>query len=419
METKAFCADPPATVADAVLADPETFTPAIRIFLEKNAAANAAFEARTAERDAWLESHRLFPSADLCIDGRVQDFAQAVGLPVGILEMYRSKGSMIRLANPMYRHRCAEVLRNRKAGGGHAGGPRAEMRMVTAHWSVSRPDTASCAAWEHRTDAALADVQERCHEHAFAWRGRVVAFPVLIDTDLDAMTLFGPGGSYPVERLVRRLGPDEPPDPKAIVDALHQVFPIHWDPLARLHPEVRDAFHAELAERVVANVAFVRHVIASERPVELLTHGERLIFVGRHADWTEEHNTLFLIDDTEGEEAFTSFAIALKYVAKNVILDAIAEQDHQWRIPVVVNIPYAEEREHHEAFLHARQLGMRLRATVADLEEQTVRFLHGSHGIPDVDIPDWMFREMTDLRTRVDIVTCTSRGSTRLFVPFF
>ncbi|MFH1077897.1 MAG: hypothetical protein V1745_01265 [Patescibacteria group bacterium] len=416
MKTEAFCATLPKTVEDVTFLDKNAFTLALREFLRKNEEASRRFVRDSAKRDAWFVCRRFRPTADLCIDGRVQDFGQAIGVPVGILEMFRSKGSTIRLTNAAYRARCAKSVRSVAAS--HEGEDFAEMRMFTAHHSASRPETASCAAWEHRTDDALADAQERCHELNFVWRGRMVAFPVLIDTDLDAITLFGPGGNFPVERLVRRLRQDEPPDTKAIVDALHQVFPSNWEPIAHLPKAVREEFHVELAERVKANVAFVRDVIASERPVELLEHNERLIFVGRHADWIDEHNTVFLIDDTEGEEAFASFRIALKYVAKNVILDAIFERECDWKIPVIVNIPHDGDDDARDAVLHARTLRDRLRETIERCALELVAFLRGPHGIDPKQLPDWMFREMFSIQEHVEIATCTSERATRLYVPF-
>ncbi|MBU2613724.1 hypothetical protein KJ925_04730 [Patescibacteria group bacterium] len=414
--TTAFCSETPETVADIVPVDIEDTCPAIQEFFRKDAEANDRFMDGRLRRFDWYENHRFAMSADLCIDGRVQDFPQVLGLPVGILDVFRSKGSMAKLTNPLYRQRFSKRMAD-IVSHGSVRDDMAGMHLATAHHSASMPDTDSCAAWKHQTEAALADVQQHCHELNFAWRGQVVAFPVLIDTDLDAMTIFGPGGNYPVERLVRRLRPHEPADPGGIVDALHQIFPSNWEPIAALPSACKDVFHTELAERIVANVDFIREVIALERPVELLKHNEQFIFVGRDADWTEEHNTLFLIDDTEGDEVLTSFVIALPYVAKNVILDAVAQEDYEWRIPCVVNIPYAE-RQQQEAYYHARTLGQRLRKTTKNLASTMSDFLRGPHGIPNGDIPDWMFRQMADLPERTEIVTSTSLDSTRLFVPF-
>jgi hypothetical protein len=294
----------------------------------------------------------------------------------------------------------------------------AEMRFVTAHCSESHQTTASCAAWEHRTDAALAAMQEHAHELNFCWKGRMVAFPTLIDTDLDAITLFGPGPAFSVRDLVKELGPSAPPRRDVIVDLLRLTFPMSWEPLAALRPSQRDMFHCELAERIEANLAFVRNVIASDRPVELLEHGERLIFIGRHADWIDEHNSVFIIDDTqERKHVMKSFQIALPYVAKNVIADAVAADDREWVVPVVVNVPYdSPDDDRHVAVQYARYLAEDIKETIQ--EGRVSMFgLFGQDGIKSDTLPKWMLHQVTGLADRIRIVTSVSSRKTRLFEP--
>ena len=394
--------------------------PSFRIFFGQNREASEKYVSDLHKRKQWFEEHGFHLSALTCMDGRVLDYGNAIGMLVGLLELFRSAGSRYSLRNFMYVQRTLESLL--RASAIHIDGKvydLAEMRFVTAHHSVSHPATASCAAWEHQTHAALAAMQEHAHELNFCWKGRMVALPTLIDTDLDAITLFGPGPAFSVSQLVKDVGLDAPPDVGSIIDALRKTFPMDWPPLASLTPRHRDAFHPELAERVVANLAFVRNVIASNRPLELLEHGERMIFVGRHADWIDEHNSVFIIDDTqERRHVLKSFRIAIPYVAKNVIADAVAAEDHDWILPVVVNVPYNEpDDDRLVSVQYARYLVEDLKDAIRQ-DMASMFGLFGPHSIGTGTLPKWMLAQVTGIVDRIRIVMSVSRRKTRLFEPF-
>jgi len=411
----------PSCIDEPTWTDLQRLHPSFRAFLQENRAASEKYVADLPLRKRWFQTHGFKPSANLCMDGRVSDHGNAVDVPVGIFEMYRSAGSRNTLRNFMYASRTFESVTRSSAI--HIDGRAydlAEMRFMTAHWSMSHPTTASCKAWENQTAKALAAMQDQAHELNFCFTGRMVAFPTLIDTDLDAITMYGPGEPYSVFRLSKELGPDKAPDPGSIVDALRKTFPMDWHPLAALTPAHREAFHPELAERVIANLAFVRNVIASERPLELIEHGERMIFVGRHADWIDTHNSVFLIDDTEERSSvLASFSIAIPIVARNVIADAVAAEDKEWIVPVVINVPYNEpDSDRLVAVQYARYLKADLVQAIRKDQSSIFGLLDGTHSIRPDRMPTWMLHQVTGIADRIRIVMSVSRRKTRLFEPF-
>lgn len=419
----------------------ERYPEPLLAFLRLNREGSARFVEDRPLRDAWFSTHDFRPEGILCIDGRVQDAPKVLGLKPGVAEIFRAGGSKCDLGNLLYALRtyqgverlsparcngngkpdarsCAErVSRFDLAPCEESYRAKIAMRIVTAHYSYSHPTTDSCKAWEHQTGAALRAMRRHANELNQAYRGRMVAFTALIDTDLDAFDFFGPGdGCLSVRELATdgraSIGLGE------VMDLLHRVFPSSWEPLVALEESYRNRFHLELAERVLANIDSVRQAFG--RAPELLSHNEELVFVGRHADWNEEHNSVFLIDDTEDRDTVLNyFTIALRYVSRNVILRAIREGNDDWVVPIVVNIPYTSEGDEMATLIYTRKLYQRLKAHAEAIVRDVVSsILDGSHGIPSEQIPDRVFRQIHGLVDRFSFMTSISLRADRLFRPF-
>lgn len=395
---------------------PEGCPAAVRAFYQKNCVASARFILEEPIRTAWHAQHRFRIEEKGCIDERMLDAHKAKGLLVGITEFYRSAGGKSDLGSYAHARRCLDS--NRKARGVMVDGvqhPMVVLRFNTAHFSASRPKNASCAAWQHDTKKALRFMQRSADEFNFAFAGTAVSIPLLHDTDLDAITVIGPDGRLDVRDLLKDPGTQNGSSVSIVIDRLREIFPRTWEPLTKLDPVYREAFHTELTECVVANLAFVRDVIASGRPVELLDHQGRIVFVGRHADWIEQSNTAFLVDDTDKRSrVLTGFEIALRYVAKNTILDALAAGDADWLVPVVINIPHDDD-DHALTLVYTRRCEQMLKQKLRQCAPRVVEWLR-EVGVPHGTLTPLFNAALDDFVSRVSFSKSVSHRRTRLFV---
>ena len=413
------------TVSDVTNSRFGSYPKPMRHFLAANVVASKQFVKDAPLRHAWFESHSFRPMAGLCVDGRVQDFSEAIGLPTGVIEVFRSGGATINCRSISFSKRVLEAVRKTHDRGldqDHA--PMVSMFMCVAHYSHSHPKDASCAAWEHQIELALQAMQNNAdqlnrsyaHDVMQGLPRRLVAFPVLVDTDLDAVIVIGPEGRLSVRELVANYSPQsEAHSTWAIVARLKRIFPEHWRPLIELAPYMRMRFYEDLAGLLRANLSFVQRVIDTKRPVELLVHQERLVFVGRHADWNTEHDTVFLIDD-DNHRLKKDFAIAVKYVAKNILIDAITENERDWIVPIAINVPHdGDDRLPTEEYV--RQVLSDLKAYIPEIAPSVVKWLLSSHGFGNIDLPVWAHIAVEKLANRVMFHATVSDRATRLFVP--
>lgn len=411
------------SIAPVTHPDMKALPPAILNFYSLNLQASTKYEEALPVRKEWLRGHYFQPAANLCIDGRVQDAGPALGLPIGILEPYRSAGAVSDLERDFYRLRRSAKLRRLKSVQVSHDAPATqmgEMAMFTVHYSHSQPDTASCAAWGHDTARATKNALRLADQYNNTYRGQpVVGFAARIDTDLDAITVMGPGGELSVRDLIEDPRLRNGRTQAVLMKRLYQCFPMDWEPIKRLTPEFRENFHIELTERLIANMAFVRQVQDNGRAIELLDHQERLVFVGRHCDWIEDHNSVFLIDDTEEEaDVIKSFLIGLQYVLMNVVKDAIQNDTQEWHVPVIINVPHDEEEDFYEAVFGARKVLRYLKKALADHRAAIFeKVFRSPHGLDPKEVPDWLFRQAYDYADRVVFAASASYRKDRRFRP--
>lgn len=404
----------------------EGYPAAIQEFYRLNHLASQEFASpqEVERRTSFMTEHLFRPAVSLCIDGRVQDFMSAMGVPIGVTEIYRSAGATHSPENLMHMRRISDAVQSvssfQRADG--VCDPRVTMLFQTVHYSHSFPAQASCAAWNHDTPAALARMWALSEAYNDSWPGQIIAFPVLIDTDLDALTVVGPAG--------RRFGVRELLDPlheadslsaflPSLMERMRALFPVSWPPLGALDSRFQEAFHRELAECLLRNLDFVRNICRSGREPEMLDHQERLVFLGRHADWITDHNSVFLIDDTTSrEEIAFQVKIALRYVAKNILLEALPRHERDWGIPFVVNVPHigADERAT-KTYIRAlveRVVKPAIHQAVPDVRS----WLMGEHGIPRALQAERMLVDLRSLEERIHLCTSVSHKATRQFIPF-
>lgn len=426
---------------------------AISGFLLQNRADSELFVREAEARQHWLHDHSFGISADLCIDGRVSDFSEALGIPTGLIEMYRSGGAKDSVGSWRYSRLTLDGncrLEQMPVGGCIK--QMAEMRFCVVHYSQSHPEDASCAAWQHDTKTALIALQRHADALNHIYRGYMIAMVTLVDTDLDAVTLIGPKGRICAAKYAHRPPLTVCELRAAIKFRLQKIFPEDWEQIASLPTPFREAFYNELTEHLMANVSFVRRVIEAQRPIELLDHQERLIFVGRPLE-TREHNAAFLIGDTDNllmvrrKERFetglktllaeypgldmavvgsvlemeSDFGIALKIVLGNIVRDAVKRDDRNFIVPVLISIPHKTNNERdrmatiHYAVATKRLLKDAVNRLKIALVKRTLKAVDGK-GTSGVT-PWWLKTELERLEEHVTFCTTVHDRSTRLFMP--
>jgi hypothetical protein len=293
------------------------------------------------------------------------------------------------------------------------------MRFCTAHYSSSHMKTASCAYWKHDSTEALKDIRRRARLLQLAFPGSMFVLPTGFDTDTDAVRIYGAGADVidVWDYVDSKYEGDESAD--FFRDKLVQMFPKHEYPLATFGEQYRSTFHAEVAEVLASNLAHVRATRLTNRPLEL-THEERALFIGRHADWVT-HNRVFMVDDTDAtEQMLVGLDIGLWYIALNCAKDAIGENEKDWCIPIFVNIPFDEEGEDEMAtrVYAAALIEEKLWPRILERQENMLPRLKGELG---QRVPSWMLRQLADpnlLHERVQFFCSVSKREDRRFRAF-
>ena len=395
----------------------DRFPGIITALLKANQAYSIQFVNEALSRKQWFDKHTFVLVIVTCGDGRMLDTERAYGeryngsggVPRGIIEVERSSGAV----NGLESLATCFISRNRVRKG------RPIIHMQLAHWSSSHPQTASCAALEHNTDAALRIARYNAQEMGFAFRGRIVAFHGLADTDWDSVTVFGPGGSIDTLKLARDHGFRGRKMKANLRRKLMECFPRTCEPLSTLDPSHHAAFYNELAMYLGYNVAYVRSIIASARQVELLDHEERLIVIGRHVAPLVGYNSAFLCNDHSRRKKI-DFLIGWKFVARNTIADAIATGNRNWQVPAIINTPTDPDDESLTQ-LHVRHLQERYDDIARQNAVGILDFIRADPKIaPHLKRTEWLAAQLNpeEFVRRISWCLSTSARRTRRLVPF-
>jgi len=358
--------------------------PAITAMLARNAEYSRFFIGKKDERAKFFREHDFQLVVNDCIDERRARTAQSLGegdlttdgpVPPGSTEIVRGAGSRI-----SFRSQAAASLEMKRIHRLKSAFMR-ELRMPLAHWSSSRPNSASCAAFAHDTKAAVEYVRDFSAKMNYIFRGTCVAAYALADTDDDALIVFGPNGSVDTAESV-----DDENDGERLIswfeERLSTIFPKTWEPLTALgKPRLAESFHRQMAEHLAYNVGYVRANRETPREQQRFDHSARYILIGRHLESETLHGAAFAISDLDADFN-RCLAIALRYVGKNVIAETEADPD--WTVRLHVNIPHnGDEEDRRMTVEYARETALRAIERAIKIKKTLAHFwLSDEHGVP-------------------------------------
>jgi hypothetical protein len=396
---------------------PDEFPAITGKLLADNEVYSLQFMSEAPARQQWFDNHTFVLVISTCADGRMLDTERAFGehwngsgaVPRGIIEVDRSSGAISGCESVG----SCFVGRNRIRKG------RPVIHIQLAHWSSSHPQTASCAALNHDTKAALLIAKYNAEEMAFAFRGKIVSIHGLADTDWDSLTIFGPAGTIDTLKLACRRGLHGQNLKAQLHRKLTECFPKTCEPLSTIDASHHAAFYDEMAMYLSCNVAYVRSVIASERKVELLDHSERLLVIGRHVAPLVGYNSAFLCTDLSRRKKI-DFLIGWKFVVRNTIVDAINAGNQNWLVPVIINIPTDTDDEPLTR-LHVRHLQERYEDIARQNALDILDFVRSDPKIaPHLKQNGWLAQQLTveEFVRRISWCLATSPRRTRRLTPF-
>lgn len=389
----------------------------VRNLLEANGQYSRQFAKEARSRQQWFDEHTFVLVIATCADGRLLDTERAFGerfngsglVPRGIIEVERSSGAV----NGLESLATCLISRNRVRKG------RPVIHMQLAHWSSSHPQTASCAALDHNTEAALTIARYNAKEMSSAFCGKIVAFHALADTDWDSVTVFGPNGTIDTLKLARTSGLLGKKLMTLLRHKLEECFPRNSEPLSTIDRSYHAAFYDELAMYLGYNITYVRSIIASGRQVELLNHEERLLVIGRHVAPLVGYNSAFLCTDLSRRKKI-DFLIGWRFVARNTIADALLANNPDWLVPVFINLPTDPDDELLTQ-LHVRHLQERYVDIACQNAAGILDFIRTDPKIaPRLAQHAWLASQLSpgEFVRRISWCLSTSPRRTRRLTPF-
>lgn len=363
---------------------PAELPPEIAAMRARNAEYSRFFIGKKDARAKFFREHDFQLVVNDCIDERRARTAQSLGegdlatdgpVPPGSIEIVRGAGSQI-----SFRSQAAASLEMKRIHRLKSAFMR-ELRMPLAHWSSSRPNSASCAAFAHDTKAAVEYVRDFSAKMNYIFSGTCVAAYALADTDDDTLIVFGPNGSVDTAESV-----DGEIDGERLIswfeERLAMIFPKTWEPLAALgKPRLAESFHRQMGEHLAYNVGYVRANRETPREKQRFDHSARYILIGRHLESETLHGAAFAISDLDADFN-RCLAIALRYVGKNVIAETEADPD--WTVWLHVNIPHnGDEEDRRMTVEYARETALRTIERAVKIKKTLARFWLGDeHGVP-------------------------------------
>lgn len=391
---------------------------ALAALLESNRLFSARFVSEAERRRRWFSQHRFRPFLRICSDGRCLCLEQALGedrlhfegIPSGVFEADRSIGAISALDSGMSCMITEDRLRKC-----HGWGMKA-LSLEFAHVSSRHPDSSSCAALHNDTSAAIEIVRHNANETNCAYDGRGVSIPALLDTDTYAITAFGPCGRSlnTLETAMNRDIRTRRHIAAHFRSLLRKTLPDDWQPLKRMGHEVRRAFYQELANLLMYNVLWVRHVARSGWQIKMDRHEERLLAVGRHIAPLAEPNTVFYVADHCSHKA-RNFETGLRFVTQNAIADAVAANAKTWRATILINLPFDDSPRLQQ--INVRHMRDRLMAIAADSQPRIAEQIASSFG----HLPAWAKEQLGRADAFLGNIywaMSVSRRSDRLLMPF-
>lgn len=208
-----------------------------------------------------------------CMDGRVHG-PYATNTPLGILQPFRNLGGRFNMGWPHFQSVLADWKNYAINRGRHC------LILVTYHFSAGDPHR-GCAGFGYDTDAAIAFSAKLTSDisRVFGERHEVVhPIQVGFETDEDALVLHGENGEIV---LLSRMG----------MLSNEEIIVM----LQRLYPTMHTCILQDLLPLVSGNLAHIKQVRESERPIINMEHREWILALGRGFDWLHSPNTALII----------------------------------------------------------------------------------------------------------------------------
>lgn len=310
----------------------------LKHFLENNRRDHLLFEQNRVAFSSWLIAHKYIPVALLCVDGRVSDFStKALGLLVGIAHILRSPGlTRCTLRNPAYARRLQRTIKRiQEMHLQDAIYHKYPLFFVAAHESISHP-TQGCAACKSDLNLALERMRKAASEVRSYIGHEGVVLECVVDTDRDTIKIMAPGGLIDTRQYIDGEHLDE----YALFIEFQNRISFAFESQRNTIPEWK-SFVCELAQLLVNNVHYARSTVS--RPIELLTHQERLVIIGGPLE-TTDHNAGVLVERGDSTDMIEDLLIGLQIVGRNILKDAL-QTGSSPQIPILVGLDYDDPKD--------------------------------------------------------------------------
>ncbi len=208
-----------------------------------------------------------------CMDGRL-NLSVLTETPPGIIQPFRNIGGQFDLGWPYFGILLNDWVKYSINRG------RDCLILVTYHWSKG-DEKRGCRGFDHDVEAARTYTRKLKEQIEFVFGSmHYVVYPIQvgIETDEDALVLHGADGS------VLDLG-SEPKNAEG--DLTSQI--------KKLYPDMRERMVNDLLPLLVGNLAHIKKIRLSHRPIEDTEHKEQILAIGRGFDWLHLPNKALII----------------------------------------------------------------------------------------------------------------------------
>jgi hypothetical protein len=180
---------------------------------------------------------------------------------------------------------------------------RACLVIVTYHYSRGDKHR-GCAGFGYDTDAARSSALELKRQFIRVFGNGTAFYSILagIETDLDSLILHGDDDAA------------KPLDLATVIDTSSD----HLESiLYNLYPKMPAQILADFIPLVTGNIARIKRIRSSNRPITELLHGESVLAVGRGFDWLHEPNKAIIVGPFDPELRIP-IAIGAKLLLSNL-----------------------------------------------------------------------------------------------------
>ncbi|MFA6908645.1 MAG: hypothetical protein WC289_02035 [Patescibacteria group bacterium] len=341
--------------------------PGVQFLLQRNVEQSKIFcseQSRMWKRQ-YREAHPTKIIVLKCSDGRL-NLSLLTDTPPGILEPYRTIGGAFDIGWPFFESLIMESVRQ------SASQHQNVLILVTYHWSVGDVKR-GCRGFNNDIEAAKAYTRTFCGKlnMILAHLPHMVrAIQVGIETDEDALTFHGES-SNGVFKTVEHL--------KQSDDEILEGF-------RKLYPALNEQMTVDLATLALGNRRHVEHVRKNPKPLDDVFHKERVVVIGRGADWLHLPNFALII----GPYSYNlsePLIIAAKILLENLTSGRVPQDEG---VVLMISAAYREADPHYidmargMAIEKAHSLSTFAYDTVAQHVPELMPYVHMLKGTVDM-----------------------------------